>query len=68
MKTAYSNFCILSLFLQEMTETQDIPQDEPFLGTIDILLLIGLVVGGAYWLMKRNRKEEKPAPRSYSIQ
>lgn len=54
-----------------MTETQDIPisaQDEPFLGTIDIILLIALLVGGVYWLIKRNKKEEKPATRSYAIQ
>lgn len=52
-----------------MTETQEISQDEPFLGTIDIILLIALVIGGGYWLLfRRNRREERPAARSYSIQ
>lgn len=44
------------------------PQDEPFLGTVDIILLVALLIGGIYWLIKRNRKEEKPATRSYAIQ
>lgn len=54
-----------------MTEAQEIPsavQDEPFLGTIDIILLVALMIGGVYWLFKRNRKEEKPVTRSYAIQ
>lgn len=54
-----------------MTETNEIlteTPDEPFLGTIDLLLLVVLLVGGAYWLYKRNRKEDKPVTRSYSIQ
>lgn len=54
-----------------MTETQEIPaaaQDEPFLGTIDIVLLIALLVGGLYWLFRRNRKEDVPVPRTYAIQ
>lgn len=55
----------------DMSETQEIPtsvQDEPFLGTIDIILLVALLFGGVYWLIKRNKKEEKPATRSYAIQ
>lgn len=54
-----------------MTTTTEAPiesQDESFLGTIDLILLAGLLVGAVYWLWKRNRKEDKPAPRSYSIQ
>lgn len=54
-----------------MTKTTEVPiesQDESFLGTIDLILLAGLLVGAVYWLWKRNRKEEKPAMRSYSIQ
>lgn len=42
--------------------------DEPFLGTLDFILLAVLLAGGIWWLLKRNRKEEKPATRSYSIQ
>lgn len=54
-----------------MTETKEIPtssHDEPFLGTIDLILLAALLAGGLWWLFKRNRKEEKPVTRSYSIQ
>lgn len=54
-----------------MTETNELPveaSDESFLGTIDIILLAVLLVGGVYWLLKRNRKEDKPQTRSYSIQ
>lgn len=45
------------------------PQDEPFLGTVDIILLGALLVGGIYWVFfKRNKKDEKPVTRSYAIQ
>jgi len=42
--------------------------DEPYLGTLDFVLLAVLLAGGVWWLLKRNKKEEKPATRSYSIQ
>lgn len=70
-------FFLLSFYLctEEMAEAPDTPemsspsgQDEPFLGTVDIILLVALLVGGVYWLFKRNKKEEKPATRSYAIQ
>lgn len=57
-----------------MEDTPEMPpppptgEDEPFLGTVDIILLIALAIGGVYWLYKRNKKEEKPATRSYAIQ
>lgn len=54
-----------------MSEAPEIPaatQDEPLLGTVDIVLLVALLIGGIYWLFKRNAKEEKPATRSYAIQ
>lgn len=57
--------------LSEMADTSEIPtaaQDEPFLGTIDIVLLIALAIGAVYWLFKRTTKEDKPPPRTYSIQ
>lgn len=61
--------------IEGMAETPDTPemasttgQDEPFLGTVDIILLVALLIGGIYWLLKRNKKEEKPATRSYAIQ
>lgn len=43
-------------------------QDESLFGTVDLILLFALLVGGLYWLFKRNRKEDKPATRSYAIQ
>lgn len=53
-----------------MADTQELPaaQDEPWLGTVDIILLISLLVGGIYWVFFRNKKEEKPVTRSYAIQ
>lgn len=55
--------------MADAQDAQEIPaQDEPYLGTVDIILLIGLLIGGVYWLLKRNKKEEKPATRSYAIQ
>lgn len=57
-----------------MSEPQEIPaevdavQDEPYLGTVDIILLVLMLIGGLYYLFKRNKKEEKPATRSYAIQ
>lgn len=58
-----------------MSDPQEVPapeeaaaQDEPFLGTVDIVLLIALAIGAIYWLFKRNRREERPATRSYAIQ
>lgn len=57
--------------ISAMTESTEAPiesQDESFLGTIDLILLAGLLIGAIYWLWKRNQKEEKPATRSYSIQ
>ena len=59
-----------------MSDPQEIPateeaaaQDDPYLGTVDIILLVALAIGALYWLFfKRNKKEEKPATRSYAIQ
>lgn len=64
------NCSIIAYFIlvTDMAETQEIPQDEPWLGTVDIILLAALCVGGVYWLFKRNKKEEKPVTRSYAIQ
>lgn len=41
--------------------------DEPFFGTLDIILLAVLMIGGAWYFMKNKKKEEEPI-RSYSIQ
>lgn len=63
-----SYFCT---FAEIMTDEQATPasaHDEPFLGTVDIILLVALLIGGVYWLIKRNKKEEKPPTRSYAIQ
>lgn len=51
-----------------MSEIPAATPDEPFLGTFDIVLLGALLVGGIYWLYKRNRREERPVTRSYAIQ
>lgn len=42
--------------------------DEPFLGTLDILLLVGLLIGAGYYLLSRRKREETSTVRSYSIQ
>lgn len=43
-------------------------EEEPFLGTLDIILLAALLGGGLWYLFnKQTKKEEKPE-RSYSIQ
>lgn len=58
--------------MADIPDTPEMPspsaEDEPFLGTVDIILLVALLIGGVYWLIKRNKKEEKPATRSYAIQ
>ncbi|KAM7348675.1 cytochrome P450 reductase isoform 1-T1 [Cochliomyia hominivorax] len=41
--------------------------EEPFLGTLDIALLVVLIVGAAWYFMRSRKKEEEPI-RSYSIQ
>ncbi|XP_053950395.1 NADPH--cytochrome P450 reductase isoform X1 [Anastrepha ludens] len=41
--------------------------DEPFLGILDIALLLALI-GGATWYFMRSRKKEEEPVRSYSIQ
>lgn len=51
--------------------TEQIPQDaEPLFGTLDIFFLIGLIVLGAWWLLKnkKNKEESSSIGRSYSIQ
>lgn len=42
--------------------------EEPFLGTLDIVLLIALAAGGLYYLFTRQTKKEEKPERSYSIQ
>lgn len=41
--------------------------DEPFLGTLDIILLAVLMAGGAWYFMKNKKKEPEPI-HTYSIQ
>lgn len=41
--------------------------EEPFLGTLDVALLVVLIVGAAWYFMRSRKKEEEPI-RSYSIQ
>lgn len=44
------------------------PADEPFLGTLDLILLAALAAGGIYYLLNRQTKKEEKPERSYSIQ
>lgn len=55
------------ILLTEMTDPQEI-QDEPYLGTFDIILLIALGIGAIYWWFRNNKQEERPPTRSYAIQ
>lgn len=41
--------------------------DEPFLGTLDIAILVALIAGATWYFMRSRKKEEEPI-RSYSIQ
>lgn len=42
---------------------------EPLFGTIDILILVGLLGFATWWLLKRkNKQEEASSIKSYSIQ
>lgn len=49
---------------------QEIPvaSDEPFMGPIDIVLILALLGGAAYWLFRNRKKEEPSSVKSYSIQ
>lgn len=42
--------------------------DEPFLGSLDIILLVGLLIGAVYYLLSKRKREETSTVRSYSIQ
>uniref|UniRef100_W8BJA3 NADPH--cytochrome P450 reductase n=1 Tax=Ceratitis capitata TaxID=7213 RepID=W8BJA3_CERCA len=49
-------------------KVENIPAgDEPFLGTLDIALLVALIAGATWYFMRSRKKEEEPI-RSYSIQ
>lgn len=50
------------------TETEQIASNEPFLGTLDIILLTVLLGGAVWWYLKKRTKEEVAPIRSYSIQ
>uniref|UniRef100_A0A1I8NTU6 Flavodoxin-like domain-containing protein n=2 Tax=Stomoxys calcitrans TaxID=35570 RepID=A0A1I8NTU6_STOCA len=56
--------------VQKMTDKiaeEIVSGDEPFLGTLDIALLL-VLIAGATWYFMRNRKKEEAPIRSYSIQ
>lgn len=42
--------------------------EEPFLGTVDIILLVAMIAGGAWYLFKKQTQKEEKPERSYSIQ
>ena len=46
----------------------EVVSDEPFLGTLDIVLLAALFAGGVWYLLKQKAKKEVQPERSYSIQ
>mgnify|MGYP004593744979 CR=1 FL=1 len=48
----------------EKVETEVV---EPFLGTLDIVILV-VLIGGAAWYFLRSRKKAEEPIRSYSIQ
>lgn len=52
----------------ETENVEAIAADEPFLGPLDIVLLIGLLIGGIYWLLSNRKKEQASQVKSYSIQ
>lgn len=64
------------MLLAEMTDPQEIPTTdgtmeaaEPMLGTFDYILVIALIIAGTYyWFFMSNKKEERPAARTYAIQ
>lgn len=47
--------------------TQDDPASEPFFSLLDFILL-GILLGGGAWYMLRKKKKETPSIKSYSIQ
>lgn len=52
-----------------MDQKEDVPPtEEPFLGTLDIVLLILLFAGAAWWLLRRRNQREVQPERTYSIQ
>lgn len=43
-------------------------EEEPFLGTIDYILIVVLLAAAYWYLFKRQKKEDASPARSYSIQ
>lgn len=41
---------------------------ESLFSTIDILLIIGLLAGGAWYLLRNRKKQAEPPAKSYTIQ
>lgn len=41
---------------------------DPFLGPVDIVLLVVLICGAAWYLIKNRKKDEISTMKSYSIQ
>lgn len=67
-------FFFFLFLVATMTEAQDVPAtvqemvDEAWLGTFDIILLVAMLIGGLYWLFKRNQKVAPPVKPSFTIQ
>lgn len=45
-------------------------KEESLFGVVDIILLVGLLLAGAYWLLKNRKKQDtlSTTTRSYTIQ
>lgn len=52
----------------DATQIPTAAADEPFLGTLDIILLAALFGGGVWYLLKKRAKKDEQPERSYSIQ
>lgn len=53
---------------KETDTLTDTPTEEPFLGPLDIVLLVFLLVGAVWWLLSNRKREQASQVKSYSIQ
>lgn len=54
--------------MDPQVEANVAPEPEPFLGTLDIILLAALFAGAVWYLLKKRAAKEEQPERSYSIQ
>ena len=53
---------------EEADKSEEAPEDEPYLGTLDYILLVACGLGGAYYFFVLREKKEEPKMPSYVIQ